>query len=274
MSAMTFRAAPAAEGATWVKDAFAAFARQPLGFAALFAFCALASLVLASIPTVGWVVLVVAWPAASLLFMIATERGAGGGIRQTMGAFAALAKRRDRLTELFKLGVCYLVAGVLTSWVVGWLDGGAFAAFLDAASNAQTVPDAMADRLVDPAVRYSFLLRMTATALLSIPFWHAPALVFWGEQSWAQSIFFSTVALWRNRAAFLVYGLVWSAIGIGFSFALGLAVGLAGPATGVALAAPLMMIFWTVMYASLWFTFVGCFDLSPTPTPALETNAP
>ena len=256
-----------------MKNAFAAFGRQPLGFVALFAFCALASLVLASVPVVGWVVLVVAWPAASLLFMLATQRGLDGP-KPVMGVFGAFAGRRTRLVELGKLGICYLLAGVLTSVVVGWIDGGAFAAFLDASGEAQNAPQAMAAKLQDPAVRISFLVRMTITALLSIPFWHAPALVWWGEQSWAKSIFFSTVALWRNRGAFLVYSLVWSAIGIGFAFALGLAVGFAGAPTGVALAAPLMMIFWTVMYASLWFTFVGCFDLAATARPVQEIPTP
>ena len=48
-------------------------------------------------------------------------------------------------------------------------------------------------------------------ALLSVPFWHAPALVHWGGQGVAQALFSSTLALWRNKAAFALNGLLWFA---------------------------------------------------------------
>ena len=42
-----------------------------------------------------------------------------------------------------------------------------------------------------------------------MPFWHAPALVYWGGQTVGKSLFFSTVACWRNKGAFAVYALDW-----------------------------------------------------------------
>ena len=45
--------------------------------------------------------------------------------------------------------------------------------------------------------------------MLAVPFWHAPALVYWDHHGCAKALFSSTLACWRNRGAFTVYSLVW-----------------------------------------------------------------
>ena len=81
-------------------------------------------------------------------------------------------------------------------------DGGAAPTPTDARRSA-------ARELADPRLQLGLLLRIGLAGLLSVPFWHAPALVYWGAQGWAKSLFFSTVAIWRNKGAFAVYGLGW-----------------------------------------------------------------
>ncbi|MEO8836590.1 MAG: hypothetical protein ABI364_07600, partial [Caldimonas sp.] len=54
------------QGFVWVRRAFQVFARQPLGFAALFAACLFVFLLLGLIPLVGPVVLLALPPAGSL----------------------------------------------------------------------------------------------------------------------------------------------------------------------------------------------------------------
>ena len=64
----------ARQGLLWVQRAFQVFARQPLGFAALFASFLFVFLVLGLIPLVGTIALLVLLQAGSLLFMIASRR--------------------------------------------------------------------------------------------------------------------------------------------------------------------------------------------------------
>jgi len=101
-----------------------------------------------------------------------------------------------------------------------------------------------------------------------VPFWHAPALVHWAGQSTAKSLFFSTVAVWRNRGAFAVYGLTCT----GAMFALGIvssvALALTGqPEMGMVIMLPAALLAATVFYATLFFTFFDSFE--PVIPPAL-----
>ena len=84
-----------------------------------------------------------------------------------------------------------------------------------------------------------------------------------------KALFFSTVAIWRNKGAFTVYGLAWIALGIVFAMLLGLIVALTGPLPATYIATPLVLGFTTVLYVSLWFTFAGCFaEENPIVPPA------
>jgi len=92
-----------------------------------------------------------------------------------------------------------------------------------------------------------------------VPFWHAPGLVYWGEQRWAKALFFSSMAIWRNKGAFAVYGLVWLGLGGVMLMLLSLLVALTGPEQATYIATPMVLLFTTIFYVSLWFTFAGCF---------------
>lgn len=261
--------APPREGIAWVRRAFQVFFRQPLGYASLFAACALVFFVLLRVPLVGMPVFLVVAPTGSLLFMIAARLGVAGE-RPVPGAFVELAATdRPRVVRMLKLGLAYLVAASIAVGVTSWVEGGAMAAFLEAASNPNASPDAAAAQLANPRLQTGIVLRFVFGAILSIPFWHAPALVYWGGQAWAKALFFSTVAIWRNKAAFTLYGLVWAMLGALFMLLLGVVVALAGSEIATYIVTPLLLLFTTVLYVSLWFTFVGCFsDGAASPTPA------
>ncbi|MEO8523522.1 MAG: BPSS1780 family membrane protein [Caldimonas sp.] len=247
------------EGVAWVRRAFQVFFRQPFGFAGLFAACALIFFGLISIPVAGEALLVVLAPVGTLVFMIATRRTAGGA-RPLPGAFAELlAAPRARQIELLKLGLAYLVAAVAAVLLIAAVEGNSLTAFMEAVSDPQTTPEASAARLADPRLQLGFLLRLGLGALLSVPFWHAPALVWWGAQGWAKALFFSTVAIWRNKGAFAIYGLAWIGLGLVFAMLLGVVIALLGGQQARFVATSIFFFFSTVLYASLWFTFIGCF---------------
>jgi len=247
------------QGSTWVRKAFQVFGRQPLGFASLFAAGLFASLVLGVIPVLGSIATLALAPAISLLFMIASRR-VGAGEAAMPGAIVELFRAgRSRLIALVKLGLAYVVATFLLFWLASVLDGGALASFFSTMKDAKLTPEIAAARVAEPGVQFGLVLRLLFLGLLSIAFWHAPALVFWDDRGWAKSLFFSTVALWRNKGAFTVYSLVWVALFMVLLAIVSIGAGLFGPERFALVAAPLMLVFMTVFYASLWFTFADCF---------------
>jgi hypothetical protein len=262
------------QGLVWVKQAFRVFARQPLGFAALFAACLFVFLLLGLIPLIGTVALLVLPPAGSLLFMIASRR-VGEGKHAMPGAIVELASAgRGRLLALLKLGLAYAAATFVVFWIAGILDGGTLEAFLESLPDTKTTPESAAVRVSDPRLQLGLILRLLFAGALSIPFWHAPALVHWGRQDWAKSLFFSSVALWRNKGAFGLYGAAWLALWMLLLAFVSLGVGVFGPQRFTLVATPLTLVFSTIFYASLWFTFADCFSSDDGAPPAALVDSP
>ena len=258
------------QGFVWVQRAFQACARQPLGFAALFATCMFVVLLLGIVPVVGTAVVLALPPAGTLLFMIASHRVVEG--RTAMpGSIAELAASgRGRLVALVKLGIAYAAATFVALWIAGVLDGGALVSFLSALPDERTAGEQTVMRVTDPRLQLGLVLRLAFLAALSIPFWHAPALTHWGGHGWAKSLFFSSVAVWRNKGAFTVYGIAWLAIWMLMLPVISIAVGVLGPQRFPLVATPLALAYFTLFYASLWFTFADCFS-SDDDAPARDT---
>jgi hypothetical protein len=106
-------------------------------------------------------------------------------------------------------------------------------------------------------------LRAGLAALLSIPFWHIPALVYWGGQGAMQALFSSTVACWRKRGALLPCAIGWTGVIAAFSVVVGLLFGLLGARQRVGVVAlPAGLMFTCVFCASLYFTFADTFGES------------
>ena len=118
----------------------------------------------------------------------------------------------------------------------------------------------LAEVLDDPRLVWGMFTRFGLAGLLSVPFWHAPALVHWHGQGIAQALFSSTLAVWRCKAAFVMYSLAWVAVIALFGAVAGVMLSLfdARELAGL-IALPAGLMFSTVFYVSLVFTFDGCF---------------
>ena len=261
---MRLRVVPAARGATWLRQGFAVFARKPLAFAALFTAFLFFALLTALVPFVGPLLLLAALPLVSLGFMRATQHTLKGKF-PTLAVFVTPLRRDRRVAlALLKLGLVYAVATIAVMTLSDIADGGTFEALQEAMGDSRGDSEAgreqIAGLLGDPRLAGGMLLRLTLAALLALPFWHAPALAYWAGQGWGQALFSSTIACWRNRAAFLVYGLVWVGVIGAFGIAINLLAALfARPQLIALIAVPAGLLFSTVFYASLWFTFADCF---------------
>ena len=257
---MRLQTVPARQGALWVRQGFKAFFKRPLAFAALFATFMFTVFVLALLPYVGALIMLALLPLVTLGFMIATRVAVDGGFPSARVFVDPLRDPAPRRNAMIQLGLVYAVATFVVMWLSDLVDRGAFEALMDTMPMAQTSPDAVAAKLAAPGLGLGLLLRFGLAGLLSVPFWHAPALVHWDGHGCAKALFSSTLACWRNRGAFAVYSLLWLAVIIAFGMVGSLLFGLLGEPQLFAFAAvPMSLLLATVFYVSLYFTFADCF---------------
>jgi hypothetical protein len=259
------RAVPARRGAVWIRQGFGIFFARPLAFSCLLGLFLLASLMLALLPWIGLLVVLASLPLVTLAFMLATQQALRGQSPGPAVFVLPLRVDRQRTLSLVKLGLLYAAGTALITLACHWIDGGQMAALQEAmAQTGGVTPEQVQAQMASSRLQQGLLWRMALSSLLSLLFWHAPGLVYWGGQGAAKSLFFSAVAIWRTRAAFAVYGVVGMAVLLGFGMLVGVVLALLGQPqqwAGVVVM-PGMLTFASVFYASLFFSFADSFDLS------------
>jgi hypothetical protein len=255
---LTLHSHPASAGVRWFKAGFQEFFRQPLAYAGLFAVFMLVVLLVSWLPFVGGPLLMMSMPLLSLAFVMAaagTRRGVPVRAAVLLAPWRSgpLLQRR----RLFQLCLSYAVALTLLLWLGGLIDGGQFERWLELTAKGEAGSPEWESLAADPAVRDGLLFRLVSGSLLSVLYWHAPALVQWADQGVAQALFSSALALWRSLGAFVVYNLCWLAAGLVL-----MVLQLTVPALGI-LMLPAWLLLSTAFYASLYASFVDSFAASP-----------
>jgi hypothetical protein len=266
--ALSLKTVAPLHGAHWVRDGFRLFGRHPLAFSSLFAGFLLAMLLSSLVPLVGPLVLLAAVPLLSLGFMVASESALHAGPIHVGQFFTPLRGDPARRRALLVLCGLYAVGAVLIMVVADTVDDGAFERLQRLLAQGGRSKEVQA-LLEQPAFQWAMAMRTVLITLLSVLFWHAPALVHWGGQGTAQALFSSTLAVWRCKGAFLVYTLTWTGLIVVFGVVTSLLLGLLGqPRLMGMVALPGGLILSTVFYVSLLFTYVDSFGgTRETPTP-------
>lgn len=255
---------PARNGVLWVRHGFKIFRRRPLAISGLFALFLFAGFVLLLLPVLGSVLLLMSLPLLSLGFMLATHLVLQNQTPNASVFVAPLKLTAQRRNTQLALCGGYALATVLVMVLSNWVDGGAFerlqTLLAKPEADSPAYDAAVQAALAEPGLFWGMVCRLSLAALLSVPFWHAPALVHWGGQGALQALFSSTLGVWRNRGAFLLNGLVWIGLTVGLSLLLSLLMSVLGLVQLLPmLALPLSLLLASVFYASLYFTFVDCF---------------
>lgn len=266
--ALSLRTVEPAQGAYWVRDGFRLFAKHPLPFSLMFVVFLAAAVMSTALPFIGGVAMLAAMPLLSLGFMVASESALQGGPIHPGQFIAPLRGDAPRRRSLLIL--CGLYAAVMLGILVlgHWIDDGGFEKLQHLL--AEGAPQEQIDALIStPGFAAGVLVRFGLIALASVPFWHAPALVHWGAQGPGQALFSSALAVWRCKGAFVVYTLAWSVLVALFGVISALLFGLMGMRQMVGIVAlPAGLIFSTVFYVSLLFTFNDSFGGSSAVAPA------
>ena len=170
---------------------------------------------------------------------------------------SAFRAGRERLNAMLVLGGLYALGFLLIMGLSALMDGGTFA-------KLYLVGGKMTAEMVEsPDFQSAMWLSTLLYLPFSLAFWHAPGLVHWHGISPVKSLFFSLVACWRNKGAFVVYLLVWAGVFGAAAVGAMLAATLLGDVQmTLSIMMPLALLAAAMFFTSMLFTVKDCFSAS------------
>ena len=255
------RSPSAVAGLLWIRRGFRTFWRRPLGFFGLYLFV-VACLVVAMLSPFALLIVIVLLPMLSLGFMLATEDVLNDLPLRPSVFWAPLVMTKQARRALLTIGLVYVATSIAIALLADSIDGGEARRWAEKLMTPRTdgqMPEVPPLSALGSAV---LLFKSFGVALVSIPLWHAPALVHWGRQGVAQAMFSSIVAIWRTRAAFAMFVLGWVTVALAFAMLIVVLAATLG-AAAVSLAAFTCLVALTAtFYVSIWFGFVDTFEIT------------
>ncbi|MBL8289438.1 MAG: hypothetical protein JNL85_15770 [Rubrivivax sp.] len=270
--ALQLKSVSIGDGPRWVADGFRAFTKKPLALGLLLMiFLAASTLVTAVLPLVGSLLQLMALPLLSLGYMVATQSALLGGPVHPGQFFEPLRTDAPRRRALLVLCGSYGVLAFAILALCAWVSGDVLTRWQALFAQGEPTSAQIEALFGEPGVTQAMWLLAGLVSALSLPYWFAPALVHWGRQGVGQSLFSSTLALWRNKAAFTAFVLTWVAVVVAASMLLSAALAAFGAARFLALLLmPVALLLSAVFYVSQLFAFNDIFGAA---APAAEEPA-
>jgi hypothetical protein len=120
------------------------------------------------------------------------------------------------------------------------------------------------------SLRNPMMLFLALYLPLGAAFWYAPVLMIWHGLRLTQALFFSLVACWRNKWAFLVYGSAWAMIFLFIDLGAGLLVTAGLPPSMVsAVQIPVSIAAGGMLYCSFYPSYTSVFGIDGA-SPSLD----
>jgi hypothetical protein len=244
---------PALAGWMWVRDGWSLFRSQPLAFFSWAMFVSLILMIATITPPIGPIFFIVLMPTATLLSLSA-GRHASAGQRILLGTWIEPLRQPFVFRRLLAMGGLYIAFCLLLGLAVFMPFSGEVT---EALKNIEQTNDLLP---LMEAVKTPMLIFGIFYVVMAAVFWFAPALVGWHSIRITQALFFSWIACWRNKWAFLVYGLCWLAVFLGIDtlisvFAL---MGLS-PNAAATIQVPINVVATSVLYCSFYTSYVAVF---------------
>jgi hypothetical protein len=250
--ALSLRQATPAQGVQWMRDAFALFMRRPLAFGMMFVSFLVVALLATLLPLLGGVLLLMSLPLLGLGFMLASRSARAGGPVHPGQFIEPLRAERSRRNALLTLCALYALCTAVIMSLSEWIDGGTFERLQQLMAKGDEARAEIEKILADPRLGQGLITRFGLAA----------------GQGVAQALFSSTLSLWRCKGAFLMYSLAWVVVIALFGAIAALAFSLFDAREMAGLVAmPAGLMFSTVFYVSLLFTYEGCFSTNDAVPP-------
>jgi len=246
---------PATSGWQWIREGLQLFRKQPL---AMFTWAMLISLfvVFAALTLpIGALLLPLLMPIITVMTLSACKHVVAGRM-MLPSMWPKPLLRPGIFKKLLLMGVLY-TAFCIAAEVVAVLP---FASDVMEAMNVANTAQDVTPLLM--AMRKPMFLFGVLYVPIAALFWHAPVLVAWHGLRMMQALFFSIVACWRCKWAFLVYGVAWAFIFMFIDLVAGLLVTAGLPGTLVdSIQAPINIIAAAVLYCSFYPAYTSVFGI-------------
>ena len=254
---------PLTAGWTWIQDGFALFKRQPM---AMFFWSLMTGFLITVsylIPLFGQMALIASTPMLAFITLSACRNIASERPMLLSMWLQPLSDKETR-KRLMSLGLVYLVVCLACGFI-------ATLPFMDGLMSAMDSQGTIDEAALIAAMRAPFITFGLLYVVISALFWHAPALIGWHRIKMSQALFFSMVACWRNKWAFLAYGASWAAIFFALQM-FGSLVASLGVSPGVIqiLLTPLNIVVAAVLYCSFYPAYVSVFGANYAAEPNEE----
>jgi hypothetical protein len=250
---------PAISGWQWTRDGLRLFLKQPLVMFTWAMAISLMVMIATVTPPIGPLIFVGLMPVVTLMTLSACRHIAAND-RMLLSIWIKPLQKPNVFKKLLIMGALYtglcMAAGLL-----------AFLPFSSAVGEGIKLAAASQD--IGPfisAMRIPLLLFGTLYVVIAAFFWHAPVLVTWHDLRIAQSLFFSAVACWRNKWAFIVYGATWVFVFVSIDLCASLlgTMGLSLELVGM-LQIPFNIAAAGVLYCSFYPAYTTVFEINGAP---------
>ncbi|MEB2318015.1 MAG: BPSS1780 family membrane protein [Pseudomonadota bacterium] len=274
---MQVRQVAAAQGWRWVVGGFRLLAARPLALLALLVFDVFLLLLPSILPLIGPLMPTLLTPVFGVGLMVAmraTDRGGNPAPQMLFAAFGDEGGNAWR--NLLILGAFNAIATMAAITLTALADGGSLLGSVTGLEGGEApaggpgengqADDPAGTGLVLPDISLALLFFLLLLVPIQAASWYAPLFIAWHRIPVAKSLFFSLVAVWRNKAAFGVYVASWIAAVFGISTivtSLTLVTGVTTITSMLVFFASLAIL--TAMYGSVWLSYRDVIE-ADTPT--------
>lgn len=249
---MQIASLPAMTGRRWAFEGFRLLRRYPVQLLALTFLYLMLLMVSTLVPLVGQFAPMLLTPVLAIGVMHAVRSADQGKMPTPQMLFAGFRDAGGRAWRpLLALGLANVLSTLAALAFASLADTGTLLGI----ATGQVEPD-------DPGLRegslvWAALLFVVVYAPVQAALWYAPMFVAWHRISPVKAMFFSLVAVLRNKGAFVVYLLTWFFVAFVASLAvqaLKLLLG-AAPLLISLVLSPLSLVILTALYCSFWPTY-------------------
>jgi hypothetical protein len=204
-------------GQAWLIEGFSLFHRQPLvWFLTLMAYW-VGLVLIGSLPVIGVIVPLLLSPGLSFGFInLARAIDRKEPVTPTL---LISGFRNGQARGLLQLGGAYTLALAAVLLLASLVGGGQLLSMVEKGASEEDLISLQRE------LPWGLIVGFLAYIPVMMAFWFAPQLVVWRGLSVPKAIFYSWVSVWRNRGAFLRYGLAWLLLIIAVSLLISLGIG-------------------------------------------------
>jgi hypothetical protein len=253
-------------GWRWVLEGFRLLGTRPLailGLTVLFIFTVIVPTI---VPVIGSFAPLLLTPGLAVGFMAAVRTVQGGRMPSPWILYSGFTDHGGQgWKPLLVLGSMNAALTSIVLMVTMLADGGT----LFRLATGALEPDDVA--LQQPSLAYSAIVFILLYLPVQMAMWYAPIFVGWHRVSPGKALFFSLVAVWRNKLAFVVYGVGWVVVAIALSMAVQVLRTVLPEGAMPILMSPLSLAMLGALYCSFWPSYRDVVTDSILEVPATTT---